>query len=177
MSLVGKRSTLRYAWNPDVFTWYIQRCLLKRSTALLTNDDGIQAPDLRCLVETLVNGGRWNLNVCAPDQIWSKPFCYISWESCCNYSWRQESYCLWSFCTYSGIVPGAGQALLNGVLSLVNLSNIKWVPLGVDPSYRFGSTLHTSRSFHAPFHKALNSQIPKLITRGRHRIHCEGMDG
>lgn len=39
-----------------------------RPIVLVTNDDGIQAPGLRCLVEALVNGGRCNLNVCAPEQ-------------------------------------------------------------------------------------------------------------
>ncbi|KAH9293135.1 hypothetical protein KI387_041659, partial [Taxus chinensis] len=39
-----------------------------RPSLLVTNDDGIEAPGLRCLVEALVNGGRCNVNVCAPDQ-------------------------------------------------------------------------------------------------------------
>eukprot|EP01018_Ginkgo_biloba_P031454 Gb_18886 [translate_table: standard] len=38
-----------------------------RPIVLVTNDDGIQAQGLRCLVEALVNGGRCNVNVCAPD--------------------------------------------------------------------------------------------------------------
>jgi len=39
-----------------------------RPIVLVTNDDGIQAPGLRYLVEALVNGGRCSVNVCAPDQ-------------------------------------------------------------------------------------------------------------
>lgn len=39
-----------------------------RPIVLVTNDDGIQATGLRCLVEALVNGGRCNVIVCAPDQ-------------------------------------------------------------------------------------------------------------
>uniref|UniRef100_A0A0D6R2B9 Survival protein SurE-like phosphatase/nucleotidase domain-containing protein n=1 Tax=Araucaria cunninghamii TaxID=56994 RepID=A0A0D6R2B9_ARACU len=39
-----------------------------RPTVLVTSDNGIGARGLRCLVEALVNGGRCNVNVCAPDQ-------------------------------------------------------------------------------------------------------------
>lgn len=39
-----------------------------RPGLLVTNGDGIGAPGLRYLVEALVNGGRCNVNVCAPDE-------------------------------------------------------------------------------------------------------------
>lgn len=38
-----------------------------RPVVLVTNDDGIEAPGLRALVEALVDGGRCNVYVCAPD--------------------------------------------------------------------------------------------------------------
>uniref|UniRef100_A0A0D6R0X8 Survival protein SurE-like phosphatase/nucleotidase domain-containing protein n=1 Tax=Araucaria cunninghamii TaxID=56994 RepID=A0A0D6R0X8_ARACU len=38
-----------------------------RPIVLVTNEDGIEAPGLRCLVEALVGGGRLNVHVCAPE--------------------------------------------------------------------------------------------------------------
>lgn len=38
-----------------------------RPIVLVTNEDGIEAPGLKCLVEALVNGGRVNVHVCAPE--------------------------------------------------------------------------------------------------------------
>eukprot|EP01018_Ginkgo_biloba_P004049 Gb_26904 [translate_table: standard] len=38
-----------------------------RPVVLVTNEDGIEAPGLRCLVEALISGGRFNVNVCAPE--------------------------------------------------------------------------------------------------------------
>jgi len=38
-----------------------------RPTLLVTNDDGIDAPGIRALVEVLLETGRYNVNVCAPD--------------------------------------------------------------------------------------------------------------
>ncbi|GAU16764.1 hypothetical protein TSUD_200070, partial [Trifolium subterraneum] len=39
----------------------------KQGTILITNDDGIEAPGLRALVDSLVNTNLFNLLVCAPD--------------------------------------------------------------------------------------------------------------
>lgn len=39
----------------------------RRPTLLITNDDGIGAPGLRALVDVLVESGRYNVSVCAPD--------------------------------------------------------------------------------------------------------------
>eukprot|EP01018_Ginkgo_biloba_P032219 Gb_18615 [translate_table: standard] len=38
-----------------------------RPIVLVTNDDRIRDQGLRCLVEALVNGGRWNASICAPN--------------------------------------------------------------------------------------------------------------
>lgn len=38
-----------------------------RPIVLVTSEDGIEAPGLKCLVEALVNGGRFNVHVCAPE--------------------------------------------------------------------------------------------------------------
>ncbi|RHN53308.1 putative survival protein SurE-like phosphatase/nucleotidase [Medicago truncatula] len=40
----------------------------KLGTILITNDDGIDAPGLRALVESLVNTNLFNVLVCAPDR-------------------------------------------------------------------------------------------------------------
>eukprot|EP00249_Psilotum_nudum_P009547 c22006_g2_i1 orf=244-1059(+) len=39
----------------------------ERPIVLVTNDDGIRAPGLRALVQALINAGRCNVHVCAPD--------------------------------------------------------------------------------------------------------------
>eukprot|EP00249_Psilotum_nudum_P028915 c38930_g1_i1 orf=334-1554(-) len=39
----------------------------ERPAVLVTNDDGIQAPGLRALVQALITAGRCNVHVCAPD--------------------------------------------------------------------------------------------------------------
>lgn len=38
-----------------------------RSTVMVTNDDGIDAPGIRALVHVLVSSNRFNVLVCAPD--------------------------------------------------------------------------------------------------------------
>ncbi|KAI4317821.1 hypothetical protein L6164_025658 [Bauhinia variegata] len=38
-----------------------------RATIMITNDDGIDAPGLRALVQVLVSTNRYNVQVCAPD--------------------------------------------------------------------------------------------------------------
>eukprot|EP01018_Ginkgo_biloba_P031647 Gb_09387 [translate_table: standard] len=40
-----------------------------RPIVLVTNDDGINAPGIRVLVELLVETGRYNVNVCAPNSV------------------------------------------------------------------------------------------------------------
>jgi len=40
----------------------------KLGTILITNDDGIDAPGLRALVQSLVVANLFNLQVCAPDR-------------------------------------------------------------------------------------------------------------
>ena len=41
---------------------------VKRPTILITNDDGIDAPGLRALVQAIVCTNRYNVQVCAPDR-------------------------------------------------------------------------------------------------------------
>lgn len=38
-----------------------------RPAIMVTNDDGIDAPGLRALVQVLVSAGRYIVQVCAPD--------------------------------------------------------------------------------------------------------------
>jgi len=40
----------------------------KLGTILITNDDGIDAPGLRALVQSLVAANLFNIQVCAPDR-------------------------------------------------------------------------------------------------------------
>ncbi|XP_020221296.1 uncharacterized protein LOC109803988 isoform X1 [Cajanus cajan] len=51
----------------------------KRSTILITNDDGIDAPGLRALVHSLVNTNLFNVLVCAPDSEKSAVSHCITW--------------------------------------------------------------------------------------------------
>jgi 5'-nucleotidase len=51
----------------------------KRGTILITNDDGIDAPGLRALVDSLVNTNLFNLFVCAPDSEKSAVSHSITW--------------------------------------------------------------------------------------------------
>ncbi|KAK7308059.1 hypothetical protein VNO77_41650 [Canavalia gladiata] len=51
----------------------------ERGTILITNDDGIDAPGLRALVQTLVNTNLFNLQVCAPDSEKSAVSHSITW--------------------------------------------------------------------------------------------------
>lgn len=51
----------------------------KRGRILITNDDGIDAPGLRCLVSSLVNTNLFNIFVCAPDSEKSAVSHSITW--------------------------------------------------------------------------------------------------
>ncbi|XP_061354505.1 uncharacterized protein LOC133299098 [Gastrolobium bilobum] len=51
----------------------------KRATILITNDDGIDAPGLRALVQSLVNANLFNVQVCAPDSEKSAVSHSITW--------------------------------------------------------------------------------------------------
>ncbi|KAK7308843.1 hypothetical protein RJT34_05121 [Clitoria ternatea] len=51
----------------------------KRGTILVTNDDGIDAPGLRALVESLVNTNLFTIHVCAPDSEKSAVSHSITW--------------------------------------------------------------------------------------------------
>ncbi|XP_024931219.2 uncharacterized protein LOC107423200 isoform X2 [Ziziphus jujuba] len=55
-------------------------CSCDRPTLMVTNDDGIDAPGLRALVQVLVSTGRYNVLVCAPDSEKSAVSHSITWR-------------------------------------------------------------------------------------------------
>lgn len=64
----------------------------KRPTIMITNDDGIDAPGLRALVQALVSTNRYNIQVCAPDRYPSSSFSVTCWEACIT---RLSCFIIW----------------------------------------------------------------------------------
>lgn len=61
----------------------------ERATILITNDDGIDAPGLRALVDVLVSANRFNIQVCAPDRY--PPTCSSYYKITFTIDWLMDA--------------------------------------------------------------------------------------